>query len=426
MLNPRIMKNAILTGVALLIAVISNGQSPCNGLPVININATNTTPCDGERIMLTATGGNTFQWNNGVINGVSFVPAAPGNYWVTVTDVNGCKDSASIFIDILPIPNVVASSSSTEICLGDSVLLDATGAVSYSWTNPVIPNGTYYTPPGIGPNTFTVEGTAANGCTNTSQVAVLVNPIPDQPILNQDYISTCLDVAFDGDITGSSFTGRVIWFNDSALTNMYIDQPELELKNTPVGVEEYWATSFENGCYSPPVKATVEVFDRPGVDAGPDVLVEAGARGELEAVTTSTTGVPTWTPDGALNDPLSLITGYTARNTTMYQITLVDGNNCVSVDSVLLEVKSDLIISNLMTPDGNGENDTWLIYPEITLSTCNVKLYDGFGRELISTDNYANDWDGIHEGEAVPEGDYYYYIKCGNGFSKKGTLTILR
>jgi len=419
------MKNGILTGIAILFTGMLWAQSPCDSLPVITINSTDTVTCLGGEITLTASGGVIYQWNNGISNGVPFAPSASQDYRVTVTDTLGCVDSASVSVEVLPLPNVQANSSSLSICLGDSVLLEATGAVTYDWITPDIPNSTYYTPVSTGTNVFEVEGTGANGCTNTSQVIIVVNEIPVQPTLNQSSIATCVDVAFDGGIEGSTTDGRVIWFEDAALTQQFTDQPELPLSNSAVGVTSYWATSFQNGCYSEGVEATVEVYARPEVDAGEDVIVEAGTRGELVG-TTNVSVTATWSPELNLEDPNSLITGYTAIESLVYTLVVVDDNNCSNADRVSVELKSNLVISNIMTPDGNGENDTWKMYPEITLQTCEVKLFDGFGRELVNTSDYQNDWDGIHEGEAFPDGDYYYYVNCSGGFSKKGTLTILR
>ena len=419
------MKRVVLTGVLLICTIIAWAQSPCDSLPIVTINSTDTITCKGGDITLTATGGVTYQWNNGITNGVSFVPLTSQQYQVTVTDTLGCEDSASVSVVVLPLPDVVANTSSLSICEGDSVLLEATGAESYNWITPEIDNNSYYTPTAIGTNVFVVEGTGNNGCTNTSQVIVVVHPIPSQPTLNQNSIATCLNVEFDGGITGSTVDGRVIWFEDEALTEQYTDQPELPLNNSSVGVTSFWASSFEYGCYSEGVEAVVEVYALPEVNAGDDISVEAGTRGELSATSNLDVNA-TWSPETNLYSPYSMTTGYNALETVNYTLTVEDDNNCVSTDEVTLNVKSNLVIGNVMTLDGNGDNDTWKMYPEVVLQTCQVQLFDGFGRELINTDNYQNDWDGTYEGETVPDGDYYYYVNCSGGFSKKGTLTILR
>jgi gliding motility-associated-like protein len=419
------MKRGILTGIILFCTGIAWAQNPCDSLPVVSINATDTVTCLGGEITLTATGGVSYQWDNGIVNSTPFTPAVTQEYQVTVTDALGCVGTDSITVEVLPLPTIEANSSSLSICNGDSVLLEATGAVSYDWITPNIENSSYYTPSALGANTFIVEGTGANGCTNNSQVIVVVHAIPQQPSLNTGEIATCLEVAFDGNLEGTTNNGRVIWFADEELTTMITDQPELPLSNNEVGITSYWASSFENGCYSPGVEAMVEVYPLPIVDAGDDVTTEAGTRGELIATANVPVSV-TWSPEVNLEDPNSLSTRYTALETATYNVAVVDDNNCTSSDEVTLTVKSNLIISNIMTPDGNGENDTWKLYPEVVLQTCEVKLFDGFGRELINTDDYQNNWDGMHEGEAVPDGDYYYYVNCSGGFSKKGTLTILR
>lgn len=419
------MKNLILTGIVLLMTEMLWAQSPCDSLPMITIQVSDTTPCLGDDITLEASGGGIYNWNNGISNGVAFTPSVSDTYEVTVTDINGCVDSAEVFIDVLPLPDVLANSSSLNICLGDSVFLEASNADSFNWISPSINNGSYYTPTTTGTNVFEVEGVGANGCSNTSQVIVLVNEIPEEPVLNQSQIATCLNVAFDSDIEASTSNGRVVWYEDSTLSQLFGDQPILPLSNSTVGVNSYWASTLKNGCYSEGVEATVEVYALPEIEAGEDVQVEAGVRGELVAVSNVSVDA-VWSPEVNLDNPYSLETGYTAVESAIYTIYVEDENGCVNTDTLEFSVNTNLVISNLMTPDGNGENDTWKIYPEASLLNCQVKLYDGFGRELINTDNYNNDWDGNYEGEAVPDGDYYYYIKSSDGTVKKGTLTILR
>lgn len=419
------MKKLSLASIVFLATCSLWAQSPCDTLPDIDIIVTDSTPCFGDEITLTASGGQTYSWNNGISNGVGFTPAASDTFSVIVTDTNGCIDTASIAIEVLPLPNVIANSSSLNICLGDSVRLNAINASTYNWITPAISNNSYYTPLAAGTDIFTVEGTGANGCVNTSQVIVVVNDIPPIPTLSKDSISTCLNVDFNESIKGTAQKGRVIWFSDQDLTQIHGEQDVLPTNNSVVGVQTYWATSFDAGCYSEGVEAKVEVFALPEVNAGEDVSVNAGDRGTIQA----TTNVPvtaTWSPQVNLDDPFSLSTDFVALEKTTYTLEVIDENNCVSRDQLFFDVHSDLKISNVMTPNEDGDNDVWKIYPESTLATCRVRLYDGFGRTMIYEDGYLNNWGGTYEGEPVPDGDYYYHITCTGGFSKKGTLTILR
>jgi len=61
------------------------------------------------------------------------------------------------------------------VCSGTSLTLSGSGANSYAWNNGVS-NGVAFTPNAT--QTYTVTGTAANGCTGTSQTTITVNAAP--------------------------------------------------------------------------------------------------------------------------------------------------------------------------------------------------------------------------------------------------------
>jgi len=79
-----------------------------------------------------------------------------------------------VTVTVNPLPVVNAGADQT-ICIGAPVTLNGSGAVSYTWTNGVT-NGVAFNPTTT--TTYTVTGTDANGCQNTDQVTVTVNPLP--------------------------------------------------------------------------------------------------------------------------------------------------------------------------------------------------------------------------------------------------------
>lgn len=400
-----------------------NAQNPCSGLPVVTVTVSDNTPCEGEQITLTASGATTYSWNNNVNNGVAFTPSSSDTFVVISTDVQGCMDTSEVIVEVLEVPNIIASASSINTCLGESVLLEASNGVSYTWITPSIPNGTQYTPTELGANIYTVEGEGANGCTNTSQVVVVVKDLPALPTVNLDRITTCVNAGYDEQIVATASEGRVFWYTDEALTEEYRSEPDLIAPNDVVGQQEYYAAAFLGGCYSEGVRVETEVFSRPDAVAGEDFSITAGDRGSLDGSSLLASSVE-WTPGMYLTDANALNPEFTARNTTVFTLTATNSDGCTNSDDITVSVNNELTISNIMTPNGDGDNDVWKIYPETILSTCNVRLFDGFGRLLLESDAYGNDWDAIFEGDAVPDGDYYYHVDCPN-FNKKGTLTII-
>jgi hypothetical protein len=144
-----------------------------NALPTVSAG-NNQTVCAGTAITLTGSGANSYSWNNGVSNGVAFTPAATQTYTVTGTDANGCTNTAQTTVSVNALPTVSAGQNQA-VCTGTSVTLNGTGAVSYTWNNNV-QNGVAFTPNVT--QTYTVTGTDANGCANTAQITVTVNPLP--------------------------------------------------------------------------------------------------------------------------------------------------------------------------------------------------------------------------------------------------------
>lgn len=115
------------------------------GKPVTN--ATSNSPvCEGTTLLLTASGGTSYQWkgpNNFAASGTSvsndFTTTIPdvglaeaGKYYVTVSTNAGCSQQDSTIVSIKAKP-IAEAGSDTGICEGKSVTLNASGGDTYSW-----------------------------------------------------------------------------------------------------------------------------------------------------------------------------------------------------------------------------------------------------------------------------------------------------
>jgi gliding motility-associated-like protein len=152
-------------------------------LPVVTAGS-NSPVCEGKSVNLTATGGTSYTWlgpagytsilQNPVLTAAA---NAAGNYIVTVKDQFGCVNTASAMVTILSKTVIDVFPKSASFCMGDSVLLTATGGLSYLWT-PAIglsdPNAaiTYAKPAATA--TYIVTATAANTCTDSLAVKISV------------------------------------------------------------------------------------------------------------------------------------------------------------------------------------------------------------------------------------------------------------
>lgn len=173
-----------------------------NPLPTVSISPTTAVSiCAGASATLTANGAISYSWtpSTGLSattgSTVSANPAASTTYTVTGTDANGCRNTATRLVNVLGLPTInTFLGSSFPICPGSSVSITATGAATYQWSpSSTLSSGTGSTVVATPPvtTTYTVTGTAINGCINTATRTVNVQPRPSSDISPSGYITLC-------------------------------------------------------------------------------------------------------------------------------------------------------------------------------------------------------------------------------------------
>jgi gliding motility-associated-like protein len=84
-------------------------------------------------------------------------------------------------------------------------------------------------------------------------------------------------------------------------------------------------------------------------------------------------------------------------------------------------------IANLLTPNGDGKNDTWLFEYKKDKPTISVRIFSRMGTEVYFNPNYENEWDGTFNGKKLQDGTYYYIVELdGNGELLKGSVNLMR
>ena len=138
--------------------------------PTISTEVNVTNACTGVGLAsanVVATGGvppYTFEWSNGP-RGESVSSLNPGNYSVTVTDANGCKDIASFRIENTPalVVSIDANQPSCNSTEGGSLKANATGGTApytFEWSNGSAADNIT----GLGQGMYFVTVTDAAGC----------------------------------------------------------------------------------------------------------------------------------------------------------------------------------------------------------------------------------------------------------------------
>ena len=99
-----------------------------------------------------------------------------------------------------------------------------------------------------------------------------------------------------------------------------------------------------------------------------------------------------------------------------YILTLTDDNQCSLTDTFSIECLPliEVVAPQFLSPNGDGQNDTWILqniaqYPELE-----VKIFNRWGTLVYEAQPYLNDWNGWSikgspEGP-LPAATYFYYI----------------
>ena len=105
----------------------------------------------------------------------------PNDYFVTITDQNGCIGQTSASIVSYPLPDVDINGI-TGFCIGDSTLLTATpGYELYEWSNASITNNTTIHQAG----NYSLTVTSAEGCTQQQAITIETFELPTPTILGE-------------------------------------------------------------------------------------------------------------------------------------------------------------------------------------------------------------------------------------------------
>lgn len=96
------------------------------------------------------------------------------------------------------------------------------------------------------------------------------------------------------------------------------------------------------------------------------------------------------------------------NRTTIYSVVALSSSGCKDSTNIQVKVVSPLVAPNVFTPNGDGENDTFVIQGIETLPDAIVRVFNRWGVLIYETSNYsANEWDAKN----APDGVYYYLIE---------------
>lgn len=389
----------------------------------------------------TSIGGATYSWNFGDGNfssstSPSHTYTSAGTYPVklVVTGANGCRDSITRSVTVLPSPAVTVGND-RAICLGQNAQLLATGAQVYEWT-PVqglsctdCPNPT--TSPGTS-TVYYVRGTNAAGCPGYDTIGITVHqPIqitqsPDRAICERETIN----------LQASGTAASYVWSPAQGLSSTTIPNPVA----TPTITTQYRVVGYDShNCFTDTGYVTITVNPVPTIELGPNLTLNTGTIHTLNPVTQNGPIISwVWTPVTDLNCSNCPSPSVTAKKNITYHVTITNQYGCIANDSISIRTLcegSQVFIPNAFTPDGDGVNDILMIRAKGIEMVRSFRIFTRWGELIFEKTNFAPNtpaygWDGKIKGKTGAAEVYVYTaeVTCDNlqTYSYKGNVTILK
>jgi gliding motility-associated-like protein len=386
-------------------------------LPTITVHPPNDTICVGNSVTLTASGGSTYQWTptTGLSCSICASPSAHPtiltDYKVTGT-LHGCKDTSSALVVVNPVPvhTVTVVPATDSICPGDSAHLSASGGNTYLWAPINSTASSVWVKPTV--NTTYSLAISFHDCIVDTNINIKIRPLPAITLTPPDTL--CFGDSVTLTATGG---GTYLWSNNS--TNSSI-------KVSPANTTSYTVIVDKVCLDSASTKVTVDV---PSLTVCCNDTIIFGSSANLSA---SGATSYLWTPSTGLSctncpNPIASPTV-----TTTYTITSNDAGNCSLQREVTVYVEpacADFTVPNVFTPNNDGIND-YLVITMVHPTAYSITIFDRWGRQVFSSTNINDYWNGKINGTGslVPDGVYYYTIKATcdatYNYTKKGFVEV--
>jgi gliding motility-associated-like protein len=416
----------------------SNGIG-CDSSKTVTINVNpihvyitgKNTICLNDSLILTGHGAKNYLWTpkTGIIftsDGIIHtMPKSTITYTLTGTNDNGCssKDTMTVFVN--PLPTIV-SSMDTTICKGASIVINATGADSYTWSPATGLNATtgkVVTANPVVTTNYTIKGIdSSTNCSGIDSIAITVIPMPIINITGK--FSLCIG---ESTLLIASGANSFKWSPSSTLNNSINDSVLASpLSNTIYTVVGTNGTSCKDS-----IRQTVTVNQLPIISIG---SIDTVCPGQPVTINATSSGLYLWSPSFGLSCIDCLNPTVTALVNTTYNLIVTDINGCKNNDSISVHLKdncgNDLFIPNIFSPNGDGINDHFSI--NVTqVKDLDCSIYNRWGQKLCEWKGAAGFWDGEGiNGTNVPEGTYYYVLQLekytGEVLIYRGYLALVR
>ncbi len=209
--------------------------------PIVNVSKSNDIDCANGSAILSASGGDTYLWDNGQTASVISVNQ-PGLYEVTAMTNQGCTSTTSIRVAENTINVTAAISGSQNVCTTDeSVVLSAFGGDSYQWSTGEANQSVTV----VGPGIYEVTATdAETGC--SSSTAIEIELIPIIADAGADIVACPGEAVVIGGNQVGPTNAIFIW--DNGASGIISPNSSGRIVVTPTQTQTYTVQVTNNGC----------------------------------------------------------------------------------------------------------------------------------------------------------------------------------
>ena len=114
-----------------------------------------------------------------------------------------------------------------------------------------------------------------------------------------------------------------------------------------------------------------------------------------------------------------------------YSAVITDANGCAASTDVVVNYTGSetcLEIPQIITPNGDGYNDTWIIKNLDLFPKAELSIFTRWGKLIYHSTNPLSDpWDGTFKRDPLPTDSYHYVLELHDGSNQKsGVISIIR
>jgi len=267
----------------------------------------------------------------------------------------------------------------------------------------------------------TVIDACGDVATPADTVLYTINPVPVISLGSADTVVCSglpIRLSLKSCVAGTVFnwTGTD---NSSGSSDSALHDNSHDTGNVPM-VVTYTITGSANGCNSDTLKAKAIINPYPIVNiTGTDTLI----LGNSEKLVATGGGKYLWSPATGLSCTTCPNPTATPTITTKYTVTVTDSGGCDVIEPfTIIVLDQNVVVPNVITPNGDNVNDNFVIKNLQDYPNSKLTIFDRWGKQLFTTNNYQNNWNGSGQSAGV----YNYILTLPTGKKYEGFFQIIK